>query len=566
MSVARPRAHHAKPVAISPWSRVYGMGSVYAKTLRDSRIAIIVLAAILGLMLLATGADYGQAYATTQSRADFVNVIHELPTAVRGIYGDPFPANLSTLGGMVSLKIAASAALVACFWSILALSSTLASEARRGSLELMAVTPLGRRKLALEKLAAHVTSLAIVLAVLAAACWLSGAAFGSLPGDSISAQASLGFAVWIGLIALASGSIAFALAPLFGRAGAAGIAGALTVGGFLVNGYQSAVPAFSGWSNVTWFGWTVHNQPLAGQYDWPSLIPVALLALVFLALGVEIFARRDLGATTSIPWLRFPQATLGLGGPLGRSFGDRLPLALAWGTGLGLFGMVMGASAGSFSDSIGKTSQTSLDLFHRLFPGIDLTTAGGFLQLTFVEFGFIFAGFAAVTLIAGWASDELRGRFELLLTAPLSRVKWAVSSGLGVHGRPRGDDGGDGAWDWRRCSHGGERRRDADAWHGGAGSLRGGHRGSGAGARLPDPPFHRGGHVGRAGEPDLPVRPGRAWSEAARLGASAGAHVASWPADGGRVELVRRCPVSAAGIRRAGTLRLGPEPERPGAR
>ncbi len=432
MSVARPRAHHAKPVAISPWSRVYGMGSVYAKTLRDSRIAIIVLAAILGLMLLATGADYGQAYATTQSRADFVNVIHELPTAVRGIYGDPFPANLSTLGGMVSLKIAASAALVACFWSILALSSTLASEARRGSLELMAVTPLGRRKLALEKLAAHVTSLAIVLAVLAATCWLSGAAFGSLPGDSISVTASLGFAAWIGLIALASGSIAFALAPLFGRAGAAGIAGALTVGGFLVNGYQSAVPAFSGWSNVSWFGWTVHNQPLAGQYDWPSLIPVALLAIVFFTLGVEIFARRDLGATTSIPWLRFPQATLGLRGPLGRSFGDRLPLALAWGTGLGLFGMVMGASAGSFSDSIGKTSQSSLDLFHRLFPGIDLTSAGGFLQLTFVEFGFIFAGFAAVTLIAGWASDELRGRFEMLLTAPLSRVKWTVASGLGV--------------------------------------------------------------------------------------------------------------------------------------
>ncbi|MGA7670130.1 MAG: hypothetical protein WBW04_06895 [Nitrolancea sp.] len=432
MSVARPRAHHAKPTAVSPWSKLYGMGNVYAKTLRDSRIAIMVLAAILGLMLLATGADYGQAYATPQSRADFVNVVHELPTAVRGIYGDPFPANLSTLGGMVSLKIAASAALVACFWSILALSSTLASESRRGSLELIAVTPLSRRKLALEKLAAHVTSLAIVLAVLAAVCWLSGAVFGTLPGDAISAQASIGFAVWIGLMALASGSIAFALAPLFGRAGAAGIAGAFTVGGFLINGYQSAVPVFSGWSNVTWFGWTVHNQPLADQYNWSSLIPVALVAIVVFVTGVEIFARRDLGATTSIPWLRFPQATLGLRGPLGRSFGDRLPLALAWGAGLGLFGMVLGASAGSFSDSIGKTSQSSLDLFHRLFPGIDLTTAGGFLQLTFVEFGFIFAGFAAVTLIAGWASDELRGRFDLLLTAPLGRVKWAISSGLGV--------------------------------------------------------------------------------------------------------------------------------------
>ncbi len=416
----------------TPWSRFYGLGSVYAKTLRDSRIAIVVLAVVLGLSLLATGADYGQGYATAQTRADFVNVIHELPTAIRGIYGDPFPANLATLGGMISLKISASAALVACFWSILALSSTLASESRRGSLEFVAVTPLGRRKLALEKLAAHVTSLSVVVAILAAVCWLVGAAFGSLPGDAISVKDAIGFGVWIGLMALASGSIAFALAPLVGRAGAASIAGAVSVAGFLVNGYQSAVPAFSGWSNVTWFGWTVHNQPLAGRLDWPSLIPVALMALTFLALGVELFARRDLGSTTTIPWLRFPAATLGLSGPLGRSFGDRLPLSLAWGTGLGLFGLVVGASAGSFSTTIGQTSQSSLDLFHRLFPGIDLTTAGGFLQLTFVEFGFIVAGFAAVTLIAGWASDELRGRFELLLTAPLSRVRWALSSGLGV--------------------------------------------------------------------------------------------------------------------------------------
>lgn len=67
-----------------------------------------------------------------------------------------------------------------------------------------------------------------------------------------------------------------------------------------------------------------------------------------------------------------------------------------------------------------------------MFPRIDLTTSGGFLQLTFVEFGFILAGFASATLVAGWASDESGGRLELLLTAPLARARWAVLSGLGV--------------------------------------------------------------------------------------------------------------------------------------
>src|SRR5207302_8564892 len=129
------------------------------------------------------------------------------------------------------------------------------------------------------------------------------------PGDAITLQAAIGFASWVGLIALASGAVAFALAPVIGRAGAAGIAGAVAVGGDLVNGYAASVPVFSSWANATWFGWTVRNQPLAGQFDWPSLVPVALVALILFAVGVEVFARRDLGQTTAIPWLGFPAVT-----------------------------------------------------------------------------------------------------------------------------------------------------------------------------------------------------------------------------------------------------------------
>jgi ABC-2 type transport system permease protein len=413
-------------------SRVYGLGSVYAKTLRDSRLAILIMSGLLSSLVLAAGADYGKTYATAPARAGFVNLVHHLPAVLAGIYGNPSPANLETLGGMISFKDAASVAVICGFWSILALSATLANEARRGSLEFVLVTPLGPRLIALEKVAAHLTSLGIVLVVLSAASWLAGAAFGTLPGDDISVESAAGFSLWVGLMALASGSVAFALAPLIGRSSAAGVAGAVTVGGMLVYGYQAAVPPFSFWANATWFGWTSQTQPLAGQLDWASLVPVALFAVVLLATGVEAFARRDLGETTAIPWLRFPAATLGLGGPLGRSLGERLPLALAWGAGIGLFGMGLGAAASSFGGTLGNLSPESVKLFNSLFPKIDLTTAGGFLQLAFVELGFIFVGFAAATLVNGWASDESSGRLELLLAAPLARMRWAVSSGLGV--------------------------------------------------------------------------------------------------------------------------------------
>ena len=44
------------------------------------------------------------------------------------------------------------------------------------------------------------------------------------------------------LMALAGGSLAFALAQFVGRGAGAGIAGFVTIAGFIVNGYQAPVP------------------------------------------------------------------------------------------------------------------------------------------------------------------------------------------------------------------------------------------------------------------------------------------------------------------------------------
>ncbi|HET9016590.1 MAG TPA: hypothetical protein VFN57_13405, partial [Thermomicrobiaceae bacterium] len=435
MTARAARASHTASAPASPLSRIYGLGSVYAKTLRDSRVWVAVMAVVLGLVMVATGADYGKTYTTVASRQGFVDLIEQLPSAMRGIYGSPAPAHLATLGGMISFKVAASVALTLAFWSLLTLSSTLAGEAGRGSLDLVATAPQGRRRIAVEKVAAHVTGLAVALVVIAALAWFTGRAYGTLPGDAISGEAAIGFAAWAGLIGLASGSLAFALAPLLGRAGAASVSGAVTVVGFLLFGYQGTVPALAGWATLTWFGWTGANQPLAGQYDWPSLIPVALVSTLFLAIGLVAFDRRDLGATTSVPGLHLPSGWLGLRGPTSRSLGERVPAALAWGVGLGLFGLAVGASAASFSTALHADpggAQSTLHQFQQLFPTIDLTAAGGFLQLVFLEFGYIFAGYAAVTLIAGWASDETDGRLDEVLTTPLGRARWALSSGLGV--------------------------------------------------------------------------------------------------------------------------------------
>jgi ABC-2 type transport system permease protein len=416
----------------STFSRVYGLGTVFAKTLRDSRLAVIIVGGIAAAIVLSGAAAFGEAYNTVQSRIELANLVKSLPPALSGVYGNPFPANIETLGGSIGWKSAASLGLVAALWSVLALSGTLAGEARRGSLEFVATTRLGMRRIAVEKLAAHLTGMAIVVIAVGLSAWMGGAAFATLPGDEISPASAIGFALWVGVVALASGAVAFALAPVFGRGGSAAIAGAVLLVGYFVNGYQAAVPAFAGPANLTWFGWTARHQPLAGQFDWLSLVPGAVVAAILLVVGVELFARRDLGVTTRIPWPKVPELALGLNGPTSRSFGDRLPLATSWGIGIGLMGFIFGAASLSLSGALDQLSPETRQIWESIFPSIDLTGAGAFLQLAFITFGLILAGFAASTLVNGWASDETAGRLELLLTTPMSRARWAVAGGLGV--------------------------------------------------------------------------------------------------------------------------------------
>jgi ABC-2 type transport system permease protein len=108
-----------------------------------------------------------------------------------------------------------------------------------------------------------------------------------------------------------------------------------------------------------------------------------------------------------------------------------LPASIAWGLGIGLFGLLLAGASDSFTEQI-RNSPDFMRLLTTIFPNVDFSGVGGFLQLLFIELGIVLVGFAAVTLVAGWASDETSGRLELLLSSPLSRVRWALSGGVGI--------------------------------------------------------------------------------------------------------------------------------------
>jgi ABC-2 type transport system permease protein len=334
---------------------------------------------------------------------------------------------LGTLGGYMTFKYGAIFALGTALWSILALSSTLAGEAGRGSLDLVAAAPFGKRRIALEKLAAHMTMLWLAMAVLAVATTVSSTLFGDAAlGDAIPPLSSVGFALWAGFIALFFGGLAFALAPLLGRAGSAGVAGLLMVVLWVANGLDILGPVAA----LSPFRWTADHVALVGQYDWAPLALVGVVGVAFLAIGVELFTRRDLGVTAGLSLPGVPAAVLGVHGPVSRAFGDQLPRSLSWGIGLGLMGALVASLVGPMADQLGNDPNLKAT-FSAIFPGFDLSSAGGWLQM-YAQLLFIAAGFAAATFVSKWASDESEGRLELVLTTPMARARWVIAAGIGA--------------------------------------------------------------------------------------------------------------------------------------
>jgi ABC-2 type transport system permease protein len=419
----------------SVFSRVYGLGSVFGKSLRDARWAIVGVGLVVGVLIVGTASQIGDQFGTIEARRALAAQMEILPVLFRGLLGEPI--NVETLPGFISWRLVGFLPLMVGIWSIVALSSTLAGEASRGTLELVLSMPLSRRALAFQKLLAHIVALVLAMAIVAVFAWLAGVLFGTLPGDQAPLTVALSEFALVAAMSLFAGAVAFALAPILGRGKAAGVAGAVLFGSYAVNGYADIVPGFDIARLASVFYWTENHRPMAGVSDWPAVgLVVAMVAALGL-VGVVLFQRRDLASTVVLPVPR-----VGLGGRGGRwslagvgvrSFGERLPDAIGWGIGLGFYGVFIALSADAFARTLTSVPEIA-EMVRRFYPGLDFTTAGGVLQLAMFTFVAMIIGLAAASLVSGWSSDEREGRLEMVLATPVRRVSWALRSGASVLG------------------------------------------------------------------------------------------------------------------------------------
>ena len=414
--------------APSAASRVYGLGSVFGKGLRDSRWAIIGFGVGIGMIMVLTASQIVAEFPDAASRAALAAQMQMLPDVMRGLLGEPI--NIETLGGFIAWRTLGIMPIIVGIWSLLSLSGTIGREAADGSLEFVVTSPQSRTAIAAQKVGAHLVALAIAMTLLGILTWASAAAFATLPGDEVSFADAMGAAWTVGLLGLVGGAVAFALSSTIGRGTALGIGAVVLVASYLVHSYASIAPAFEAVEPISYFAWTAGHRPLAGVTDWLPMGGVVLLIGGLLAVGTIAFDRSDIGRTKSLP-VRGPGLAVGLGGPFGRSVAERLPSAIGWGLGIGLYGMFIASSASAFSEALTELPQME-QIVARFYPGVDIGSAEGMLQLAFMGFGLLMVGFAAATLVGGWASDESERRLELILAGPITRFRWGLVAGAGV--------------------------------------------------------------------------------------------------------------------------------------
>ena len=424
-------------VAVHPplISRFYGFGSVFGKTLRDYRWAAIAVGLLIGAVTAGTSTQIAAEFGTVEARLALAAQMELLPPVFRGLLGEPI--NIETLPGFLSWRLFGFLPIIIGIWAITALAGTLAGEAGRGTLEMVLATPVSRIRLAAQKYLAFALALAVALVIGAVLTWLGMLAFATLPGDEASLGSVLAEFAFVFAMSLLFGTIAFALGPLLGRAIAGGIAAAAMFGMFMVNGYAELVPGFDIARQASPFYWTLDHRPMAGPSDWPAVALVAGLLVVIALIGLYVFQRRDLAAVIRVAlpggnrrrgWWVSRWSLTGAGA---RSLGERLPDGFGWGIGLGLYGLVIAISSEEFAAVVASLPQLQ-QMIENFFPDIDMTTAGGLLQLAMFNFASLIVGLAAATLVAGWATDETNRRLELVLAAPMRRLGWALRSGLGL--------------------------------------------------------------------------------------------------------------------------------------
>ena len=379
---------------------------------------------ILGIALLAlfSAASISNTYGDAKSRAELMQLAIANP-AVLMLRGLPQGTGLAAV---TFFEIFTFLALLAGLMSTFLAVRHSRAEEESGRAELIASTPAARILPTVATLIHGV--LANVL--LAVATGLGFIAAGLPASGSFAAGAAVGGA---GIAFLAVGLLLAQL--MMTSRGANGFASAVVVLAYLLRGIGDASGTITGDGShlvsawPTWLspiGWGEQFDPY-GANDWRPLLLQLGLAVVLMAVVFALQSVRDSGAGLIPERAGRRDARATLAGPLGLAWRLQWPTILGWTVG-GLFtGLLAGALGSVVSTSI--ANDPSLGNIRKAVGQIGAGGSGPMTQI-FISAIFsivgVLAAACATQAVIRLRQEEAGGAAEVLMSTPLSRVRWLL--------------------------------------------------------------------------------------------------------------------------------------------
>ncbi|HEY8842116.1 MAG TPA: ABC transporter permease subunit [Candidatus Dormibacteraeota bacterium] len=403
---------------------MWWLSSVFLKTLREYRVAILGWGIGMGLVVVSPMASVAALVTTQQAREELVTLAAQFSWNADAVAVD-------TIGGYATFKIGIFIFLIA-IWPLLAGSRMLRGEEDRGSLDVLLSVPRPRVRIAIEKLAAMGTAL-LVMAVLIGLLAFAG-------GKKFGADFGLGDALLYGLnlalICAVIGALALLISQFTNEHGpAAGFTGALLLVFIVLDMAHRVIPNTDWISRFSPVYYYNLSKPLVPSYgvNVGAMLFLLALALILGGTAVWLFARRDVGGTVALPsWLQLSERPSSRALPVNdwslrsvyaRSLGMIAMPAIWWTlliAGWAVWVVVVVQQLQAKLSELLASSPAFINMIKSIGGG-DASLTAGLLSAMFFFLPLFLMAFA-VTQVNSWSADEQDGRLELVLAAPQSRL------------------------------------------------------------------------------------------------------------------------------------------------
>jgi polyether ionophore transport system permease protein len=402
--------------------------TVWSKTLWEYRIAILGWGIGLAILIFIHYPYYSALSLETR------NATQQYAQNFRFL-GEPVA--LTTPGGYATWHTLGLVPIILGIWTVLAGARLVRGEEERGSLDLLLATPWLRVRVLVEKLAALIITILVISLLFALGAVLGEAS----TGMQVDVAGALLGGLNIGITAFLFGMLALLLSQvLLSQAAAAGIAGALMVLAYLVNGIGRVVEHGEWIQRLSPLYYYDLSKPLIPTYGTNAGALLFLLALgVLLAIiSIPLFVRRDIGGTALPSWkfsrwgvrshavmqvLESARHDISMRTVALRALRAQAFAVIWWLLALAVFAGYITLISRITEDSIRKILGGTPALA-QLFSGYDVATNEGIMAAILTLFLPAIAVLLAMTQALTWSSDLERGRLEPVLSTPQPR--WRV--------------------------------------------------------------------------------------------------------------------------------------------